>query len=229
MAAARFKFIQFGMESGDRQLLRAMGKNYDVDKMTAGSRLLRERGIDVYASLIIGYPGETPETLKATQRVLVDCDFAHVIIHVLQPVPGTRLWHEREQHGLKINQFGLWTHNTMRVVDVPPHVKSMFLEVHDRTHSHINNVTQNFANQFLHKRRATADLFAASRALQDVVANEWRPQPKEARARTRLELWPKLTQVIEQVPAELLETKQAAPARGFHSGLAATTAAGGAS
>ncbi|MFP5285816.1 MAG: B12-binding domain-containing radical SAM protein, partial [Thermoanaerobaculia bacterium] len=54
MDRARFRFIQFGMESGDRSVLRAMNKNYDPGKMAAGTRLLRERGIQVYASVILG-------------------------------------------------------------------------------------------------------------------------------------------------------------------------------
>ncbi|HTQ79879.1 MAG TPA: radical SAM protein, partial [Thermoanaerobaculia bacterium] len=80
---ARFRFIQFGMESGDRTVLKAMNKNYDPTRMAAGARLLRERGIEVYASLVLGYPGETDETLGNTLAVLAECDFEHLIVHAL--------------------------------------------------------------------------------------------------------------------------------------------------
>src|SRR5207248_1886062 len=122
-------------------------KNYDPTKMAAGARLLKERNIAVYASIVLGYPGETEQTLSTTQSVLVDCNFDYVILHALSVVAGSPLWNRREGYHLEV-KGGLWWHPTMSVTDLPPAVKKMFVGLTQRTSSLINNITQNFSNTF---------------------------------------------------------------------------------
>lgn len=204
MERARFRFIQFGMESGDRDVLKSMGKNYDPGKMGVGARMLRDRGIEVYASLIIGYPGESPQTLANTLNVLADCDFEHVIVHVLHVVPGSRLWHLMDQYKLKIDRFGFWSHPTMHLREVPRHVKNMFVEICKRTSSSINNITQNFAPLFFAGKPSIEQLMLAGRTLQKIVCNEWDQKDRSERDRQRTVLWQELSKNIERLPVEVL-------------------------
>ena len=95
--------------------------------MAVGSRLLRERDIQVYASLILGYPGETQETIANTLDVLAECDFEHLILHVLHVVPGSPLWHRRAEYGLEVNRQGFWSHRTMSLREMPEIVRSTYV------------------------------------------------------------------------------------------------------
>lgn len=198
---ASFRYIQFGMESGDRSVLRAMNKNYDPNKMALGAKMLRERGIEVYASVILGYPGETRETIANTLDVLEECDFEHLILHVLNVVPGSPLWHRRAEYDLEVDGRGFWAHRTMSLREMPDIVRSTYVEAVQRTGSTINNITQSFSNRFFDGTPPLSGLLAATRTLQEVVANEW--APTGADPGRRVELWQRLRGQIHQVPADL--------------------------
>ncbi len=198
---ANFRYIQFGMESGDRSVLRAMNKNYDPTKMALGAKLLRERNVEVYASVILGYPGESRETIANTLDVLEECDFDHLILHVLHVVPGSPLWHRRAEYGLEVDGRGFWSHSTMSLREMPDIVRSTYVEAARRTGSTFNNITQNFTNRFFDGTPGLPDLLAATRTLQDVVANEWAPAGPDPGLRG--DLWKKLRGQIHQVPADL--------------------------
>jgi p-methyltransferase len=202
MDRANFRFIQFGMESGDRGVLKAMNKNYDPGRMAVGARLLRERGIEVYASLVLGYPGETAETLGNTLEVLAECDFEHLIVHSLQVVPGSPLWERRAEYGLAVTPQGFWSHPTMSLREMPAAIRRVVVETSRQTRSLLNNVTQNFAPRFFAGRPAFADLKAAARTLQDIAAAEWAPDGPDATLRR--DLWQRLAGQIERVPPDLV-------------------------
>jgi p-methyltransferase len=203
MDRANFRYIQFGMESGDRTVLRAMNKNYDPGKMALGAKLLRERNVEVYASVILGYPGETPETIANTLDVLEECDFDHLILHVLHVVPGSPLWHRRAEYGLEVDGRGFWSHRTMSLREMPDVVRSTYVEAARRTASTINNITQNFTNRFFDGSPGLPGMIAATRTLQEVIANEWAPAGPDPRLGG--DLWQRLRSQIHQVPADLQE------------------------
>lgn len=209
MQRASFRSIQFGMESGDRTVLRAMGKNYDPTKMACGAALLRERDIEVYASLIVGYPGETEETVERTLAVLEECDFAHVILHALNVVPGSPLWHRRQEYGLEVSPLGFWSHRTLSLRQVPDLIRRMVVRISENTGSVLNNITQNFTNRFFATRPRLEELIDTTRVLQRIIAAEWGEEaPGDA---DRLELWRCLETQIEQLPAELLDGRAPSP------------------
>ena len=208
MKAANFKYIQFGMESGDRSVLRSMGKNYDPTRMKVGRSLLKERDIEVYASIIVEYPGETADTIDKTISVLVDCNFEHVFIHALNVVPGSRLWDERDKYGIVLNALGLWSHPSMNVAEVPAHIKRIFQDLSKNTSSYVDNITQNFANLFHIQKPDRAMLLETSRALQNIVCNEWDQKPNLDMTQQRLRLLGELGDQIETIPEFLLEALQ---------------------
>jgi radical SAM superfamily enzyme YgiQ (UPF0313 family) len=60
------KFINMGIESGSRSILRNMDKSLDPDQALQAVRLLKEHGIYSLGGFIIGYPGETRKTFSET-------------------------------------------------------------------------------------------------------------------------------------------------------------------
>ncbi len=113
-----------GVESGDQQILRNMHKSAQVTSYKRGLRMLAERDIMVYASFIIGYPGETAESVKNT------LDF-------IEETAPTFYSAETYFHDRKVPvqdraaEFGLqgtaysWTHNTMTWQEATEHVDNL--------------------------------------------------------------------------------------------------------
>ena len=54
--------VLLGIESGDQTILEYMENHATVERYKWGMAQLRQRGIVTYASIICGFPGETPET-----------------------------------------------------------------------------------------------------------------------------------------------------------------------
>jgi anaerobic magnesium-protoporphyrin IX monomethyl ester cyclase len=91
MREAGCQQILFGVESGCQRVLDAINKETSVEQNEKAVKLAKEAGIFVTISMIIGYPSETPSSLKETidfiQRVKPD----DVCLCVATPYPGTKL------------------------------------------------------------------------------------------------------------------------------------------
>ena len=62
--------VFLGIESGDERILKAMNKFAKVDAYVHGIRELEARGIFTYASMIIGFPGETRQSVERSIELL---------------------------------------------------------------------------------------------------------------------------------------------------------------
>ena len=70
LEAAGFMAVDLGVEAGNETTLKSLGKNFGVKHiMTAGENLHRKH-IPITWHLLLGAPGETPETLKETFATL---------------------------------------------------------------------------------------------------------------------------------------------------------------
>jgi anaerobic magnesium-protoporphyrin IX monomethyl ester cyclase len=86
--------VWIGAESGSKKILDAMEKGTRVEQIREASRRLHAAGIRRGFFLQFGYPGEGPEDIEATRRLVRDCDPDDIGISVSYPLPGTR-FHER--------------------------------------------------------------------------------------------------------------------------------------
>lgn len=94
MRRAGFILCNYGVESGSRKVLQAMGKRYTPEEAQRVIRDTHNAGIDVVLNFVIGFPGETEddfyETLKFIERIKDfitniapghECDIEHSNIH----------------------------------------------------------------------------------------------------------------------------------------------------
>jgi radical SAM PhpK family P-methyltransferase len=104
--------VFLGIESGSDTILKNMRKATTVEKYYKGVSLLKEIGILTYGSFIIGFPGETEETVQETVRFIrkSGLDFYRAQLWYCETL--TPIWQEREKYKIKGESFE-WSHATM--------------------------------------------------------------------------------------------------------------------
>lgn len=94
------EIICFGIESGAPQILKSMNKNSTVEQNAKAIEIAKNCGLTTRVFLIIGYPGETDETLLQTRKFIEAVKPHQVIASNFIPFPGTRIWQDYEKYGI---------------------------------------------------------------------------------------------------------------------------------
>jgi len=84
--------LNFGVESGSPRILAEMKKNATPEQAGAAVRAARRAGIVAVASLIIGMPGETKETVRDTLHWLLEYQPQATGFSYAVPYPGCELY-----------------------------------------------------------------------------------------------------------------------------------------
>jgi anaerobic magnesium-protoporphyrin IX monomethyl ester cyclase len=84
--------VGYGIESGSQKMLDAMRKGVTVEQAKKAIHLTRKIFGDADCSFLIGYPGETDETLKETENFCSEMDLAPEVIFFATAYPGTELY-----------------------------------------------------------------------------------------------------------------------------------------
>ncbi|MGD2085232.1 MAG: PhpK family radical SAM P-methyltransferase [Candidatus Aminicenantes bacterium] len=104
--------VFIGYESGNNQMLKNMNKAASKEKYLKGTALLKEYGILTYGSFIIGFPGETAETVRSTLRFIEESQVDFYSNKLWFMDPHSPILAEKEKYGIQGYQFQ-WTHDTM--------------------------------------------------------------------------------------------------------------------
>ncbi len=96
------RLIHFGVESGSQKMLNTMRKGTTVEQNARAIKWAKEAGISVAISLVIGYPGETPEMLKQTIDFTYKTKPDYVYMCEAVPFPGTELYDYVKELGLEM-------------------------------------------------------------------------------------------------------------------------------
>jgi len=103
MRDADCQLVSFGAESGCQTILDAVKKRTTIEQNETAVRLAKEVGLSVAMSVIIGYPGETPDTLKQTFDFIRRTKPDYVYLCLATPYPGTDLRSLLEDLGWKMS------------------------------------------------------------------------------------------------------------------------------
>ncbi len=97
--------VQFGGETGDPDMLRAIGKHTREGANVEAARRLDRLGICSLATYIIGYPGESAAAMLATldeaRRIAAECPLSRAAVWPYRPLPGTGLWQASLEAGYR--------------------------------------------------------------------------------------------------------------------------------
>jgi radical SAM superfamily enzyme YgiQ (UPF0313 family) len=98
MRAAGCKSIAFSIENVSPEILKAMNKKIQIDRIIEHCEALLDGGMTAFTSIIFGYPQETPETIGKTLDL---CERANIFPSTgfLQPLPGTPIYEWAVQQG----------------------------------------------------------------------------------------------------------------------------------
>lgn len=124
--------VFLGIESGSIPILKNMNKSVKKKQYLEGLELLKKQDILLYGSFIIGFPGETEETVRDTLRFIKESglDFFRVQLWYCDPL--TPIWQEREKYRLKGNSFK-WSHATMDANRASDIVEQIFMSIEEPT------------------------------------------------------------------------------------------------
>ena len=93
-------FAAIGVESGNDQILEQIGKRETMEQFRHAVKVMKETGLPVIASYIIGLPGDTHETIKETLDFAMELDADQSKFMILAPYPGTKVYDLAVSKGL---------------------------------------------------------------------------------------------------------------------------------
>jgi len=128
MAESGCKGVFLGIESGSPAILVNMNKSATVEKYAKGIESLRRRGIMTFGSFIVGFPGETEETVKETVDFIRENEPDYYRAQMWYCEPGTPIQHHREKFDIQGEGF-VWNHATMDSLMAMDQIDRMFLSV----------------------------------------------------------------------------------------------------
>ena len=100
MAAANLDKVFIGIESPDEIVLQTSHKYHNIkNPLVESLRNLKEGGMGVIGSFIIGLDGETKGAGERICAFMEETAIPMAMLGVLQAAPHTRLWHRLEQEG----------------------------------------------------------------------------------------------------------------------------------
>ena len=111
MAAANFRRVTLGVESGSPRILKMIRKGETNEDVRRAVGLLRDAGIYSHAFFMIGLPGETLEDIELTKKLIMEVRPDHVEINMVTPYPGTDIFEKlMPEDPFKIDRWYRWFH-----------------------------------------------------------------------------------------------------------------------
>jgi radical SAM superfamily enzyme YgiQ (UPF0313 family) len=92
--------ISWGIESGSQMMLDRMRKNARVGDCENVIAWAKETGMTDRVFLMVGFPGETRETIEETKRFIERTDPSQYFVSTFQPYPGTDVSRHPDRYGV---------------------------------------------------------------------------------------------------------------------------------
>ena len=109
MRKASVRWICFGVESGNQDILNRMAKRITIDQIRKAYAFSREAGLFIAGNFMIGHIGETSESAMDTIRLACELDQEYASFAIAIPLPGTELFRYCIENDITLpswNDFG---------------------------------------------------------------------------------------------------------------------------
>ena len=104
--------LDIGVESGASSILHRMGRNYSPETAIEVSRAARDLGIITNFNVVVGFPGETKDTVQSTAEMINKAAPDTFSCFLLFLAPNTLAYANPKKYGIEGNGLR-WKHNTM--------------------------------------------------------------------------------------------------------------------
>ena len=118
--------ISFGLETGSNELLVAMDKAARVERSEEAVRWTHEAGLRTKGLFMLGYPGETPETIRTTRDFVRRIPMDIMNLTKFTPYPGSPIY--VDLYGTKIRPDDWRRMNGMDFVWSPEGISALQLD-----------------------------------------------------------------------------------------------------
>ncbi len=118
MMRAGCERIHYGIESGDPQILRNLKKNITIKQIRKAFSLTRSNGIETFAYIMLGSPGENPQSIRRTMQLIKNINPSQVGFFITTLFPGTELYRSALDQGLLSED--IWREFTLGKLETQP-------------------------------------------------------------------------------------------------------------
>lgn len=94
--------VSFGIESFDDAVLKAMKKGTTCEQNVAALRMAKKAKLKARALMMVGTPGQTPETIELNKWYLTRVPYTIVACTIFVPVPGSDVWFNPDKYRVDI-------------------------------------------------------------------------------------------------------------------------------
>lgn len=102
--------IFMGIESADQQILDQMNKKTTIANIRHAFELSRKEGIRTIASVVLGMPGDTKESMERTIKFVQELKPSYALFSLATPYPGTRFYQQMvEKNLIKVKDWSKYT------------------------------------------------------------------------------------------------------------------------
>lgn len=109
LKAAGCRELCVGFESGDQDVLNSMKKGIKLNRMFQFMKDARKAGILIHGCFMVGFPGETTETIKKTIDLAIALNPDTVQFYPVMVYPGTEAYEDYRSRGwLTAQDYGQW-------------------------------------------------------------------------------------------------------------------------
>jgi anaerobic magnesium-protoporphyrin IX monomethyl ester cyclase len=94
--------LGFGCEHGSAKMLKLMDKGTTPEKNTEGIKMAQDAGMIAKAYLMLGFPGETLETVSELKEWIIATRPSACSWNFFQPYPGSDVWNHPDRYNVEI-------------------------------------------------------------------------------------------------------------------------------
>ncbi len=102
--------MSIGVESGDEEILKGVGKGSRLDDAVKAFDLLRKHKVESHAFFMIGFYHDTHETVMKTINFAKELDPDFASFTVMAPFPGTEVFEKHYKHMVDFSDPDVWRH-----------------------------------------------------------------------------------------------------------------------
>lgn len=133
--------VNFGIESGDPEIVARHRKLYQLERVREKLAMVRESGMRVKGLFMMGFPGETEQSIRRTIDFAVSLPLDEVNVTKFTPFPGAPAFATIREHGEFEEDWPAM--NCMNFVFVP----------HGLTRERLEELYNEFIRRFYHRTR----------------------------------------------------------------------------